>query len=186
MGKRGRKRRKPQARGVRKAPGDKFQLVLDAYLYAMAKDGYADEISEDETTWACIQTYGEYLYTALMDMAWEQGVELDITPEEKDKLLCAGGVILSEDDLGYVQAMWYANPNDCEGDWLAMLIDEDRDSFSPEDERDEYQALMGKEDLYTEVTQGYKGEVSQEDLDEWDGIDDGMSFVQEVIPGFYD
>jgi hypothetical protein len=114
-----RKRKKNQVRPY--GPG-KFDTMLDAAVYQLSLDG-ADEEAGDVSEvgfWSGLMYNGE-----IMSQELEISKETNTTREERAYLAKEGqaGVILTENDQGFVNVSYFKNKKDLKDAWEAIVED---------------------------------------------------------------
>jgi hypothetical protein len=97
-------------RGFRKAAGNKFELKLDSYMFAIAKDGNADNQAQGpEGEYVAILIDGDAILDKLIELALEQNARIGLTPEEVLRIRETDGVVVLEDTSGFVFVHYFTD-----------------------------------------------------------------------------
>lgn len=122
-----RKRKKNQVRPY--GPG-KFDTMLDAAVYQLSLDGADEEVGDvsEVGLWVGLMRNGE-----IMAQELELSSELDTTRDERTYLQTEGraGVIITENDQGFVAVDYFKNKKDLEDEWKAIVEDLSRREENP-------------------------------------------------------
>jgi hypothetical protein len=115
--------------GIRSYGPGKFDTIVDSYVYSVSLDGGADEelgdVSETGRWYGLMR--GQGLLEAVEKQAAEEKDQL--TQDEKDLFKEEGGVILSEDDQGFVTVDYFDTKEALEQKWTEI----ENDTYSDDD-----------------------------------------------------
>jgi len=111
---------------LRKADVGKFEggLYIDQYVYEASLDGCDDEIGDvsEQGIW-----YGKIYRgtTTIYSMVQEQMKDDDekLTSEEQEFLADVIGIIISEDDQGFISVDYYESDKKLKTDWDKIVKD---------------------------------------------------------------
>jgi hypothetical protein len=117
----------------RYGPG-KFDTVLDSYVYVVSMDGTDEELGEAETFgWYGLMYGGRDLVDAVESEVEDADDEL--TDAEREQLAAAQGVLLHEDEHGFVGVTYFDTKDELRKEWQA--VEDDYEDFLEESEEDE-------------------------------------------------
>jgi hypothetical protein len=115
---------------LRKADLGKFEggLYIDQYAFDITLDGVDDEIgdvSEQGIWYGKIYRGTETVYSLIKKRMDDD--EDKMTPEEEEYLADVIGIIVSEDDQGFVNVDYYESDEDLKKDWDKIVDDMSED-----------------------------------------------------------
>ena len=115
---------------LRKADVGKFEggLYIDQYAFDITLDGVDDEIgdvSEQGIWYGKIYRGTDTIYSLIKAKIEED--EEKLTPEEEEYLADVIGIIVSEDDQGFVNVDYYESDEDLKKDWDKIVDDMSED-----------------------------------------------------------
>lgn len=102
--------------GIRPYGPGKFNTILDAYVYDVSMDGAEVECgSVDENgVWYGVMRHGHTIFKD-GDPSLEE-----LTPAERDLLMHCAGVILSENDQGFVSVEYFDTMEELDAAWAEI------------------------------------------------------------------
>ena len=111
---------------LRKADLGKFEggLYIDRYAFDISLDGVDDEIGDisEQGVWYGKISRGTDTIYSLIKTKMEED-EDTLTPEEEEYLADVIGIIVSEDDQGFVNVDYYESDKDLKKDWDKIAED---------------------------------------------------------------
>ena len=115
---------------LRKADLGKFEggLYIDQYAFDITLDGVDDEIgdiSEDGIWYGKIYRGTDTIYSLIKKRMDDD--EDKMTPDEEEYLADVVGIIVSEDDQGFVNVDYYESDEDLKKDWDKIVDDMSED-----------------------------------------------------------
>ena len=115
---------------LRKADLGKFEggLYIDQYAFDITLDGVDDEIgdvSEMGIWYGKIYRGTDTIYSLIKEKIEDD--EDKLTPEEEEYLADVIGIIVSEDDQGFVNVDYYESDEDLKKDWDKIVDDMSED-----------------------------------------------------------
>lgn len=106
-------------RHLRQTTG-KFNFLLDAWVYAASLNGTCDAEAgsvSDHGVWFGMMRDGKRIFEG------ESSFREKLTDRERAFIDAQAGVILREDDLGFVQTDYYSDPSSLNRAWSAIEAD---------------------------------------------------------------
>lgn len=107
--------------GIRPYGPGKFNTVIDSYIYSLSLSGFSESVGDvSEIGEECTRVDGEGLLEEVKELADEAGDKL--TVEEKSLLesVATGGVILMENDQGFVDVQYIRSQKSYLAEWQAV------------------------------------------------------------------
>lgn len=94
-------------------PG-KFSTILDSYVYSVSLDGGCDEEIATDGEWLGIMRHGQTIFRDHDPMLET------LNAVEQDKLTSSAGVILFEDNCGFVYVDYFGTDAELETAWTKL------------------------------------------------------------------